>query len=118
VIEPVQEMKKTIGQIAHALIEHANVISNPGVAKKELIDTASDRLRRLSSLLHSHLRLVPLYRITCWVFWLPCRGSVLSAADSLIKLHNSLHKAIDGIHKENAQDVQNVRAQLGIFTPN
>ena len=31
VIEPVQEARRTIGQISHSLIEHAHVIANPGV---------------------------------------------------------------------------------------
>ena len=36
VIEPVQETKRTIGQISHSLIEHGNVIQNPDFASEEL----------------------------------------------------------------------------------
>lgn len=33
-LDPVQDMKKTIAQISHTLIERENVIANPGVPKK------------------------------------------------------------------------------------
>ena len=35
VIEPVHEMKKTIGKISHSLIENGQVIANPGLIGKE-----------------------------------------------------------------------------------
>ncbi|PXW88927.1 hypothetical protein C8R34_10676 [Nitrosomonas sp. Nm84] len=44
-IDPVQEMNKTIGQIAHSLIEYANVIANPGISSKEVMHQASQHLR-------------------------------------------------------------------------
>ncbi|MGH7262102.1 MAG: hypothetical protein ACREI9_15780, partial [Nitrospiraceae bacterium] len=53
VIEPVQETRKTIGQVSHALIERANVIQNPGVPTTEVMRDTSRELRKLSSQLQS-----------------------------------------------------------------
>jgi len=36
-IEPVQDLKKTIGMISYALIERGSVISNPGNSTKDVI---------------------------------------------------------------------------------
>ena len=59
VIEPVHDLKKTIGMISHALIECANVIYNPGVLTKDVLDETSRELRNLASQLRSHLYLIP-----------------------------------------------------------
>lgn len=64
VIEPVQDMKRTIGQISHSLIEHANIIQNPGVPPEEVMKETSQHFRKLSSQIQTHLYLVPLYRLT------------------------------------------------------
>ncbi len=60
-LDPVQDMKKTIGQVSHTLVERANVIANPGVPTKVVMDNTSDSLRKLSSQLHAYLYLVPCY---------------------------------------------------------
>lgn len=80
VLDPVQDMKKTIGQIAHALIERANITSNPGVPAEDVIDETSKLFRQLSSQLQSHLYLVPCYKITATVFRLPELQKVLKAS--------------------------------------
>jgi hypothetical protein len=46
VIEPVQDLKKTIGVISHSLIERANVYSNPGIGTKDVADETSRELRK------------------------------------------------------------------------
>jgi hypothetical protein len=70
-IEPVQETKKTIGEIAHSLIARANVFANPGVLSVDIMSAPSQELRKLSSKLQSHLFLVPKYELTAKVFRLP-----------------------------------------------
>ncbi len=115
VIEPVHEMKKTIGQISHSLIEHANVIANPGVPSKEVMHEASRQLRRLSSQLHAHLFLVPLYVVTARIFFLPSATKVREASTALIGLSNSLFQPTEGIYKESAQRVESICDLLGIF---
>ena len=115
VIDPVQEMKRTIGQSAHALIEHANIIGNPGVPSPEAMDAASKHLRSLSSQLQSHLYLVPGYRTTAPVFALPPKANVLEATGLLIGLSNSLHRAPDHIYEHNAKRVDEIHDLLAIY---
>ena len=47
IIEPIQEFRKTLADIAFALIEYANIYSNPGYAGNELENKASEEFRKL-----------------------------------------------------------------------
>lgn len=117
VIEPVQEMKRTIGQISHSLVEHANVIQNPGVPPMEVMRATSQHLRMLSSQLRTHLYLVPLYDRSAKIFFLPTRENVLSATKSLMGLSNSVYQATDRIYEFNSKRVENTCDALGIYYP-
>lgn len=114
-IDPVQEMKRTIGQVAHALIEHANVISNPGVPSREVMDVSSKLLRSLSAQLQSHLYLVPGYEFSARVFGLPASANVLEATGLLIGLSNSLHRATDHVYEHNAKRLDKIHDLLAIY---
>lgn len=115
VIEPVQDLKRTIGQIAYALIEDRAVIANPGFVNGELLGTVSRRLRQLASQLQSHIYLVPRYNVTATVFGLPRPASLLKAATHLIGLSNSLDRvsSIEG----NAKRIESIHDLLGIYFP-
>jgi len=114
-LDPVQDMRKTIGLVSHTLVERANVIANPGVPEKEVMDNASDELRRLSSQLRAHLYLVPCYDTTARVFRLPSKEKLLAASTNLIGLSNSLHSAEDRVYRSNAKRVEQVSDSLGIY---
>lgn len=115
VIEPVQEMRRTIAIISHSLIEHANIIQNPGVPSLEVTKETSAHLRKLSSQLQSHLYLVPSYKLTAWAFRLPKQDKVLAASTHLIGLSNSLYRASDRIYERNTKRVESICDSLGIF---
>jgi hypothetical protein len=115
VIDPAQEMKKTIGQIALSLIERANVVANPGVPEREVIDDTSKHLRQLSSQLQSHLYLVPCYSVTARFFRLPPKENILKATGYLIGLSNSLHRTDDRVYEANAKRAEAIHDLLGIF---
>lgn len=117
VIEPAQDMKKTIGRIAHALIEHANVVGNPGIGTEESMRETSKYLRHLSSELQSHLYLVPLYSMSARIFTLPSRERVLEASRNLIGLSNSVFRADYRVCDANAKRVEAIHDALGIFMP-
>jgi hypothetical protein len=116
-IEPVQDARKTIGQISHALIERANVIHNPGVPSVEIMNDASSELRKLSSQLHAHLYLVPAYPVTAAIFRLPNRNKILEASSQLIGLSNSLYRAADHVYDLNLKRVVKICDALSIFLP-
>ena len=114
-LDPVQDMKKTIGQVSHTFVERANVIANPGVPTKEVMDDTSDSLRRLSSQLHAHLYLIPSYDTTSKVFRLPSKEMLLDASTALIGLSNSVYRVDDRVYESNAKRVEQVCDSLGIY---
>ena len=114
-LDPVQDMKKTIGQVSHTFVERANVIANPGVPTKEVMDDTSDSLRRLSSQLHAHLYLIPWYDTTSKVFRLPSKEMLLVASSALIGLSNSVYRLDDRVYESNAKRVEQVCDSLGIY---
>ena len=116
-IEPVQEMKKTISEISLALIEHSQVIHNPGVLSEERTFEAVSHLRKLSSKLHAHLYLVPKYNLTAKLFGLPEKTKLLSAAADLLTLSNSVFKASDKIYEQNAKRQERICDSLSIYFP-
>jgi hypothetical protein len=118
VVEPVHDLKKTIGVIAHSLTERANVISNPGVSPKDVNDETSRELRNLASQLQSHLYLIdiiPYYRRMARLFGLPLPAEILAASKALIGLSNGVHEVPEGTHGVNATDVKTVRDSLRIY---
>lgn len=114
-LDPVQDMKRTIGQVSHTLVERAAVIANPGVPTKEIMDETSDSLRRLSSQLHAHLYLVPSYGLISKVFRLPSKENLLIASSALIGLSNSVFRADERVYEVNAKRVEQVCDSLGIY---
>ena len=114
-IDPVQDFKRTIGIISHTLILRADVIANPGVGKQEVIQETSEELRKLASLLRSHLYLIPLYQTSARVFQVPSQEKVLAASSALIGLSNSVFEVRDKIYEINAKRVASIHDSLGIF---
>jgi hypothetical protein len=112
-IEPVQELKKTIGVISHSLIERANVIYNPGLGLKET--ETSKELRNLASRLQSHLYLIPRYSATAQIFGLPLPAKILAASKALIGLANGVD--MPDPNGFNAQSLKTVCNSLGIYEP-
>lgn len=121
ILDPVHELRRTIGKISHALIERANIIQNPGVPPEEEIREASRELRKLSSELQSHLYLVPCYERTAKVFKLPGRDKIIKSSSSLIGLSNSLFRPTAAgaarIYEASAKRVATICDSLGIYLP-
>lgn len=117
-IEPVHDLRKTIGAISHALIERANVIHNPGLPTKESMQETSRELRKLSSQLEAHLFLIPAYRKTAFVFGLPAFDQIRTASSNLIGLSNSIFAVSTNetnIYKEISKREEIICDSLGIF---
>lgn len=115
ILDPVQDMKKTIGQVSHTLVERSYVIANPGVPTKENMDFTSDSLRRLSSQLHAHLYIIPWYDKTSKVFCLPSKEKLLDASKALIGLSNSVYRPENKVYEANTKRVERVCDSLGIY---
>ena len=117
VIEPVHEFKKAIADIALALIEYANIYSNPGVAGEEIEKKVSEQLRKLASRINAQIYLIPLYGITARLFGLPSRQKVLAAASDLIGLSNGVFKSASDLVWTNLERAEKTRIALGIYVP-
>jgi hypothetical protein len=116
-IEPVQEFKKTIADIALSLIEYSNIYANPGVAGVEVEKKASEELRKLSSRLNAQVYLIPFYGITAQVFRLPSRKQVVNAVSALIGLSNGVFKSSTDLVSTNLRRAESIRSTLGIYVP-
>ena len=92
VIEPIQELKKSLAEIHYSLVFHARPILS-SFGKEDWDDTAQDMLRKLSSDLSSRIGAVPLY--DRWVSmshkFLPEKKKALEASRFLVTLSNSVH---------------------------
>ena len=115
IIDPVYEFKKTVADIAIALIENANIYANPGVAGNEIERKASESLRKLSSYLNAHIYLIPSYPLVSKMFRLPSRDKVVDAAINLIGLSNGMFNS--SLVLVNVERADKIRDALGIFVP-
>lgn len=61
ILEPVQDLKRTISRIAHHLSESANVYANPKTPDDEKQAETSQKMRELSSALCANMYLIPNY---------------------------------------------------------
>ena len=86
-LEPIQEQRQVIGEIAHALIFEANVGSLHAPEERE---ATSSNLRNLASRLRATLWTVPRYTFLERLGWVPAAGDVIVASDQLIGWSNSI----------------------------
>ena len=93
VIEPIQDLKKTLGEIRYALVFHAQAIMTP-VGDREEEDKASEALRRLACDLRSKVGAIPFYGRWAAISsgFLPARTNAFEASKQLIGLSNSVHQ--------------------------
>jgi hypothetical protein len=97
IIEPIQEQRKLIGDVAHALLFYANVYHHlgafgpPDEARREELDEARKALRGLAGRLRASLWTVPFYNTLAWLGRVPKREDVLEAATQLVGWSNSLY---------------------------
>ncbi|MEH2415452.1 hypothetical protein [Nostoc sp.] len=115
IIEPIQEFRKTVADIAFALIEYANIYSNPGYAGNELENKASQELRKLSSRLNAQIYLIPGYTTISKLFKLPSKTNLLEATRELIGLSNGVFKSPIDLVNTNLERAKRIRITLGIY---
>ena len=117
VIEPVQDTRKTIGEIAHFLREYQAPIANRDVTSKERLSEISNRLNLLSADLFSHLYLVPGYNFTRRLFGLPSSKHIRDVERELRGLSNAVVNANSRLDEEIARRHDKIFDGLGIQFP-
>lgn len=89
IMEPLQEQRKLIGEIAFALVFYANFSE---VKPKEELETAQREIRSLASKFRATLWTIPFYGLFALFKIVPKRKDVLSASSGLIGMSNSLRE--------------------------
>ena len=104
VIDPVQELKRVIADIAFKLIHYSHVfkLSSSGdldaaAGGKEIapekLEQAADEYRKLASMLNAGFRLVPFYPFARVVFFLPKEADIIDARNELIEMSEEIFAA-------------------------
>ena len=104
VIDPVQELKRVIAEIAFKLIHYSHVfkLASPDESGGELrakaigrekLEEAADEYRRLASMLNAGYRLVPFYSISKLLFFLPKEADIINARNSLLEMSEEIFAA-------------------------
>ena len=103
-IDPVQELKRVIADIAFKLIHYSHVFklsssddSDAATGKKEIaperLEQAADEYRKLASMLNAGFRLVPFYPFARVVFFLPKEADIIDARNELIEMAEEIFAA-------------------------
>ena len=106
VIDPVQELKRVIAEIAFKLIYYSHVYrvtssedeeASEEKAQKsvdsEKLEQAADEYRKLASMLNAGYRLVPFYGITKLLFFLPREADIIEARNALLEMSEEIFAA-------------------------
>jgi hypothetical protein len=106
VIDPVQELKRVIADIALKLIHYSYVYriapsgdvdaSGEEVQKSvdsEKLEQAADEYRKLASMLNAGYRLVPFYAIAKLLFFLPKEADIIDARNELLEMSEEIFAA-------------------------
>ena len=106
VIDPVQELKRVIADIALKLIHYSPVYriapsgdvdaSGEEVQKSvdsEKLEQAADEYRKLASMLNAGYRLVPFYAIAKLLFFLPKEADIIDARNELLEMSEEIFAA-------------------------
>ena len=104
VIDPVQELKRVIAEIAFKLIHYSHVFklaSSEESAGQEMgqaigrekLEEAADEYRRLASILNAGYHLVPFYAIARLVFFLPKEADIIDARNALLEMSEEIFAA-------------------------
>lgn len=117
-IEPVQQFKKTMAEIAHTSVRYSYAIHNADSLPTELRDEVFDKLRHLSGQLYADMELIPLfpYPVVRWVFQLPHRAQVYQTAQHLIAVGNWMRSSSQHKFDNVVGEMQDACDNLGLYT--
>ena len=103
VIDPVQELKRVIADVAFKLIYYSDVFKITGsadsaaVPAKEIepqkLEQVAGEYRKLASMLNAAFHLVPFYAVSRLVFFLPRETEILNARNALLEIAEEIFAA-------------------------
>jgi hypothetical protein len=116
VVEPVNDFKRHVSEIAHSLIEYAALLSNLPVPEEKAPEVKA-HFRQLASKIQATFYLIPRYEFTARLFALSSRQAVHAAASKLIGLSNSVYDESRDASIRSAYEQQEICDALGIYVP-
>jgi len=114
-VEPFQNYRKTVSDIAYALVVYANVYANVGLVDKALEKEASKEFRDLASRLQSYIYLLPYYQCIALLTSLPSRDSLIGVSNDLIGLSNGISASNIDLIIPNLERVEKIYTCLKIY---
>ncbi|MBA4143491.1 MAG: hypothetical protein H0X43_10955 [Nitrosospira sp.] len=117
-IEPVQQFKKTMAEIAHTSVCYSHAIHNADLMPKELRDEVYHKLRHLSGQLYADMELIPLfpYPVLRLFFQLPQRTQIYKTAQHLIAVGNWMRSSSQHKFDNIVGEMQDACDSLGLYT--
>jgi len=117
IIDPIRELKRVIGEIAHALIFYADVISNPSVPsfatfeptdrkQNNKRDDAQKTLRQLSSSLMACVHSIPFYERLESVKIVVAKKDIYLVHKELMGLSNSVHTGLPSSNRTRRENIK------------
>jgi hypothetical protein len=96
VVEPIQEQRRLIGDVAHAVLFYANVyhlemFEHPNEQRRAELDEARTTLRGLAGRLQASLWTIPAYDTLTRIGWVRKKEDILTASRELVGWSNSLY---------------------------
>lgn len=90
-IEPANDQSKLIGEIFFGLTYYRNIYANPGNARDEILDKASDAFRKYGSQLKGTTNAIRSYKLWETLGLIPIRANIDEAVGNLIRIANSIY---------------------------
>jgi hypothetical protein len=117
-IEPIQQFKKTMAEIAHTSVRYSHAIYNADTVPKVLRDEVYDKLRYLAGQLYADMELIPLYPypVLMWLFKLPSRDMIYKSAQNLIAAGNWMRSSSKEKFDNIVGQMQDACDNLGLYT--
>jgi hypothetical protein len=113
-VEPIHRLRSLIGEIADSLVFYANVYCNPGSLRQEIMDEASEILRRQASQLRARAYAIPLYSLWAFMRLVQEKRRIEEASKELIGLSNSVYGGVLGNARDNIEKERRIKELLGI----
>jgi hypothetical protein len=111
-LDPINDLNKLRGEVAHKIIMHANKFGNPDVFDEKIMYEASDEIRMLSAELRSKCYLLNNYRFLSFIRMVLPKKNILNASTALMGLSNGMyHKDYEGIEKLRNTIDENLRIE-------
>lgn len=106
-LEPIQEQRKVIGEIAYSLLFHANAMDvsryeRDGIKLLQVEDPIEviKTLRSLAGKLRASLWTIPFYNLFAKLKIVPKETDILSASQNLVGWSNNIHSGDTDVHRK------------------